>query len=234
MPRFKMEKVEGVFQSITLVGEQEGSVKRLSGFDKSRHTVPRFASDRAAKFLGRICGEELSEWGDGLFRALRHALGYKRQEISLDYDRGMARLVAKDFVLERGYSLVSEAPGNYRIDTELSDVSSWELFELDAFNSALGPLFDRMRCVFRRSLDLESFIDAIEEREESGITVEYPGDCMYCEARIQNFDAVFHFDAAELQIRFATFGSPTQLHAAWKKFESAFVANPTIGLLLGF
>ena len=118
-----MDKEAGVFQAISLAGRQDGLVKRLAGFDKSRHTVPKYVSDRASEFLGRLCEEELSEWADDLFRDMRHAMNYKRRDMSLDCENGLARLVAKDFVLERRYSLVEESPQYYDVETELSAVS---------------------------------------------------------------------------------------------------------------
>ena len=58
-----------LISQLTLVGEHQGMVKRFDGFDKSRHTVPKFASDRAQQFLARLAEPELVEWSESLFSA---------------------------------------------------------------------------------------------------------------------------------------------------------------------
>ena len=67
---------------ISFVGMEEGQVKRFPDFDKRLHTAPKFASDRAQQFLGRLAGPDLNEWGEELFAAFREAMGYRRKEIA--------------------------------------------------------------------------------------------------------------------------------------------------------
>lgn len=218
IPMDETEKVadKRLIQQLTLVGEHEGLVKRFSGFDKSRHTVPKFASDRAQQFLGRLAERELAEWSEELFAAYRESMGYRRKDISLVVEGGVARIESKDFVLERRYSLDEDSPQRFRVETELMNASSLDLLGHEPFNQATGSLFDRMRCHFKREVSVESMVDGIEDCVESHVTVDYPSTCEYCDARIEGLDPVFRFDSASLEIRFRSYGMPRQMIQAYR------------------
>jgi len=212
------EKVadQRLIQQLTLVGEHEGLVKRFDGFDKSRHTAPKFASDRAQQFLARLAEPELVEWSEELFAAYRDAMKYRRKDISLVVEGGVARIESRDFVLERRYSLIDDSPESYLVETELMNASSLDLLEHEPFNQATGSLFERMRCLFKRDVSVESMIDGIEDCGASQVTVDYPSTCAYCEARIEGLDPVFRFDSASLEIRFRSYGMPRQMIQAYR------------------
>ncbi|MCH6257992.1 hypothetical protein MLD52_15640 [Puniceicoccaceae bacterium K14] len=221
-----------MIRKISFVGEFSGQVKRLPGFDKSFHTVPKFASDRAQQFLAKICHGELEEWGESIFADTRAAMEYRRKDISLDCEAGLARLEAKDFILQRCYTLIEDTPSSYLVETELLDLGSSELLMYEPFNNCIGPLFDRMRCRFSTRLSVEGLIDGVEDSDDSGLVADYPSDCEHCDVRLANCDAVFHFDSASLEVRFATFGTPAQLAQAYQQVADAFSSNEELAQLL--
>ncbi len=218
-----------VIQKLTLVGEYEGLVKRFVGFDKSRHTVPKFASDRAQLFLARLAEPEIIEGSEERFSAFREAMGYRRKDSSSVVDAGVARIESKDFTLERRYSLIEDSPDRYRVETELLEAGSLDLLENDGFNHAAGGLFERLRCLFRREVSVEALVDGMEEHEESGLSVDYPSTCAFCDARFEGMDAVFRFDSVSLEIRFPGFGMPRQLIAAYRAMAEQLADIPDLG-----
>ena len=223
---------KNLIDCLTLVGRQEGMVKRMDDFDKSRHTVPRFASDRAQLFLAKLAEPELVEWGEELFAGFREAMVYRRKDISLAVDNGVARIESKDFVLERRYSLQEDSPDSYDIETELMNASGADLLEHEAFNQAVGSSFERMRCVFRREVLVEDLVDGIEDAEAGGVTVTYPSTCEYCDVRIEGQEAIFRFDSATLEIRYPSFGMPRQLIAAYRAMAEELGEVSTVKDLL--
>ncbi len=225
----------GIVRRLSLVGEYEGLVKRFEGFDKSRHTAPKFASDRAQQFLARLAEPELVEWGEALFASYRESMEYRRKDIALDVGAGAARLESKDFVLERRYSLLEDRPDCYRVETELLNASGVELLCHEPFNQSTGPLFERMRCVFGRRVSVEGVIDGLEDADENGVTVDYPSSYDFCDARIDGLDAVFRFESMTLEIRFPSLGMPKQLIEAYramaKELASVEVVNELVRII---
>ena len=220
-PAISMDETEKVadkrlISQLTLVGEYQGMVKRFDGFDKSRHTVPKYASDRAQQFLARLAEPELVEWSESLFAAYREAMDYRRKDISCLVEGGVARIESKDFILERRYSLNQDSPDSYLVETELMNASGLELLECESFNQATGPLFERMCCLFRCDVSVESMIDGIEDCKGSQVTVDYPSTCEYCETRIEGLEPVFRFDSASLEIRFRRYGMPRRMIQAYR------------------
>ena len=196
---------------VSFFGREEGHVKHFPDFDKSRHTSPKFASDRAQQFLARLAEPELNEWGEERFTAFRESLGYRRREISFAVEGGTGRIDSKDFTIEKRYSLIEDSPDRYSAETELLEASSACLLENDSFNRAVGPLFECMRCLFSKSVSVEGIIDRFEEAGDARLSVDYPSTGDFCDLRIENVNAVFGFDAVSLEIRFPGFGTPKQL-----------------------
>lgn len=228
------EQVEekSMIRRISFVGEFSGIVKRLPAFDKTRHVVPKFASDRAQMFLAKLCQEELEEWGEAIFANARHAMQYRRKDLSLTCESGLARLEAKDFVIQRSYTLMEDSPDSYLVETELLDVGGSELLSFGPFNDCIGPLFDRMRCFFRRELSVEGLIDGVEDAEGTGLVAHYPSSCEHCDVRLSGCDAVFRFDCSSLEIRFTTFGTPSQLAEAYARVAEAFERDEELSRLI--
>jgi len=220
--------VQGIVRQLTLFGEHEGLVKRFDAFDKARHTVPKFASDRAQLFLARLAESELAEWGEERFGAYREAMNYRRKDIAVVVEAGRARIESKDFTIERRYLLNEDSPDRYRVETELLEASSLGLLEDEPFNEATGPVFERLRCHFKREVSVESLIDGIEDSEEQELSVDYPSTCEHCEAKFEGLNAVFRFDSASLEIRFPSFGVPKQLIDAFRSMEEKLAAVPAV------
>lgn len=218
---------QGIVRQLTLFGDYEGLVKRFGGFDKARHTVPKFASDRAQLFLARLAEPELTEWGEERFAAYREAMNYRRKDISLVVEAGVARIESKDFILERRYLLNEDSPESYSAETELLEASSLDLLESEPFNEATGPVFERLRCHFKREVSVESLIDGIEDSEKRELSIDYPSTCEYCDTRLEGLNAVFRFDSASLEIRFPSYGVPKQLMDAFHTMgeKLAFVTS---------
>lgn len=196
---------------VSFFGREEGQVKRFPDFDKSRHTAPKFASDRAQQFLARLAEPELYEWGEDRFSAFRESMGYRRKEIALVVEGGACRIESKDFTIEKRYSLVEDSPDRYLAETELLEASSSSLLEDASFNGAVGPLFECMRCLFSKSVSVEGIVDGLEEASDDSLSLDYPSTCDHCDVRIESVNAVFRFEAISLEIRFPGFGTPRQL-----------------------
>ncbi len=220
------------FSDITLAGLRHGEVKRLEGFDKSRHIPPKYVNDRARLFLARICSRELKEWAEGLFSELRLAMEYKRKDLSVDLGDGIASIISKDFELVRQYSLIDDSPEVYCQNTELRFLGGPELAEIETFNQAIGSLFDRMRCSLVGAVQIEAMIDVIEAKPSSGIIVDYPSTYLHCDCRIQGIDAFFRFDPHTLEIRFDSFCAPYQIVDALQQMNDLFSNDDVLGQLL--
>jgi len=196
---------------VSFLGKEEGQVKRFPDFVKSRHTVPKLASDRAQQFLARLAEPELREWGEERFSAFRDAMGYRRREIAFLVEGGTGRIESKDFTIEKRYSLIEDSPDCYLAETELLGAGGLDLLENASFNGAVGPLFESMRCLFSKSVSVEGIIDGLEEKRLEDLSVDYPSTCSHCNVRIENMNAMFRFDAISLEIGFPGFGTPKQL-----------------------
>ncbi|MDQ8202421.1 hypothetical protein [Pelagicoccus sp. SDUM812003] len=218
--------------SLTLVGKVWGELRRLSAFDKKRHTVPDKVTPVTQGFLERLCEEELTEDAEELFQAARQQFGYKRKEISLDVGAGYGRLECKDFLLELRYELDEEDPSRYSLETSVTPLASRDLLESEAFAAAVGSRFDRLRCGLSGKVSVESVIDAVEEEESGDLSVDYPSDCRHCTVAIDGVAAEIFLDGAILEVRFGKLVTAGSLLAAFESVSERFAAAEGLADLL--
>ncbi len=227
-----MSKSQSVLSSLSLVGRVWGEVRRLPAFDKKRHTVPDGVNAATLAFLGKLCSDEVSSDAEALFQSVRQFLGYKRKEISLITDLGMAQMRAKGFVLEIRCELDDEDSSRYFIETELKEVSSKDLLEDAAFTSAIGSRFDRLRLELRGQVSVEAVVDAVEADESGELSVDYPSDCSSCDVRIEGVNADVFIDGAILEVRYGSMASAASLMVAFEGVGCRFRKSETLMDLL--
>ena len=225
-------KQGSVLRSLSLVGRVGGEVRHLAGFDRKRHTVPEQANGTTQAFLAKLCAGDLAGEAEGLFRQARERFGYKRREISLAVDGGVARLEAKDFVLELRCELEAAEPSRYFFETELTQVGSRDLLDTEAFGAAIGRRFDRLRCGFRLGASVEAVIDAVEADETGDLTVDYPSSCAECSVRIEGMDAEIVVTGAMLEVRFRRLATAGELLQAFESVGERFAASPGLADLV--
>ena len=221
-----------VVRSLVLVGRSGGEVRQLDAFDRKRHTVPDQVNAATQAFLARLCADELAAEAEALFQSVRQQFAYRRKEIALSVDLGLARLETKDFTLDMRYELEAADPSRYCVETELSRVSSRDLLETEAFAAAVGRRFDRLRCGFAAAAQVEAVIDAIESDETGDLAVDYPSDCAECSVRIEGLDALVVIDAQLLEIRFRRLTTAADLLSAFERMGRRISATPGLSDLL--
>ncbi|MBD5780797.1 hypothetical protein IEN85_14955 [Pelagicoccus sp. NFK12] len=222
----------GLVRSLAIVGRTRGEVRRLAAFDKKRHTVPDRVCGATQAFLEKLCEEELSEEAEALFQAARERFRYKRKEISLSVASGLARLETKDFVLELRYELDEEEPAEYVVETSVKDVASRDLLESAAFNAAVGPRFDRLRCALSGQVSVERVIDAVEEDESGETQVDYPSDCSSCTVRIEGVLGEVYVDGAVLEVRYGKLTAAGVLMETFERLGTQFLEAAGLGTYL--
>lgn len=213
---------ESALASLSLVGRVWGEVRRLAAFDKKRHTVPDGVNAATSAFLGKLCTDEITENGEELFQAARQHLGYKRKEVSLMADAGMAQLKAKDFMLEIRCELDEEDSSQYYIETEVKKVASKDLLEDAAFTAVVGSRFDRLRIELKGRVSVEAVIDAVEENGSGDLNVNFPSDCSSCTVRIDGLDADVFIDGRVLEVRYGRLTTAAALVAAFEGMSGYF------------
>jgi hypothetical protein len=227
------ELPSGIVAEICFIGRGGGAVKRLGGFNKTRHTIPDAANATTNAFLGKLCTVELETEAEQLFQAIRGALGYKRKEISLSVTSPLAAIMAKDFAVEILYGLEERDPGSYAVTTTLRGLRDASLARTEPFARVFAAKFSEISFMLKKGARVEAIIDTIEALDgEGGLAVDYPSDCRECVIRVDGIDAQVRCGGASLEMVFPRAAGPAELIDAFAGMRGAFaVAKPLSGLI---
>lgn len=222
-----------ILEALRFAGGAVGSVKALSGFKKSHHSVPDAVNAATTGFLAKLAAPELAEEGERYFQEARAKFGYKRKDLTLDLSPGAAVLSAKDFVLEITYALSESDPSEYRVGRALSGVRRADFLALPEAEQLFAGIFTDVVFTLTRGAPVEKVVDAIEglEKETSALRVDYPSDCSTCTLTVPDVEAEVRFDGRELAIAFPRTGTPRELWESFLAVRHAFALTKDKTLL---
>ena len=176
----------GSIRNVALVSEQRSRVRDLSGFRKKNHQVPDECNDRTQAFVGKIAAAEIGDDLDTRFAEFRKYFRFKRVDLKVSAP-------------ENGFGAISTPWFDYRIAvthaaddateaiwrrqvTEFRETSSLLSSE---FAAVFGKLFNTVEFQPPEPIDMESFIDSIEGREDDDIGIDYDRTATWCRLTMQ-------------------------------------------------
>lgn len=166
--------------NLALVGEQQGRIRDLAGFRKS-HRVPDEDSERTRAFVRRIAADDIGEDLDQRFADFRRQLNLKRihMDVSEPHD-GSGTITTPDFQYQISVTLCDEEPSELIWRRQVTNFTKAEAVLSDDFASTFGTVFDTVEFVPPEPVDVESFIDWIEDQPDGGLTPDYDRTATWC------------------------------------------------------
>jgi len=232
--RDRVKKVDDIsFTNISLLSEEEDSVKNLPGFQKGYHKVPTYLGSTPSGFIKDIGSQIIEEEINTLSEAIKKALNYKRLDIRATTDRGGGSIETSDF----DYSITIEQsetdPGEYIITRSLENFKNSDIVTNPEFNAVFSRHFDKLTFELNKRINVSALIDKIEAFEKgSPITVDYnPLDTSTCKILIEGLNYEIEVDAASLSITTDYETSPERLITAFKETHKAILSNPELKML---
>ncbi len=219
------DELTPIIQQIRFVGTSAGTVKTLSAFKKSHHTVPEAVNSATQGFLAKLCADELAAEAETYFQRAREIFGYKRKDLTLDLSSPSATLISRDFTFEVVYGLNETEPAEYVVARRLSAVRHGDFLRTAETDDFFAGVFSELVFALSKGARVEDVIDAIEglpTDEERSLSVNYPSDCAHCTLAVGGVDAEVRFDGSELAVVFPRSGSPRELVDAFGLVRDAF------------
>ncbi len=166
--------------NLALVGEQQSRVRDLSGFRKS-HRVPDEDSERARAFVQRIATDDIGRDLDHWFADFRRQLGLKRAQLEVsEPDHGSGTITTPSFQYQVSVGFCENDPSTLLWRRCVSNFTTAEPMLADDFSATFGTTFDTIEFVPPDPIDVESFIDWIEEQPDSQLDPDYDRTTSWC------------------------------------------------------
>ncbi|APZ91109.1 hypothetical protein Fuma_00695 [Fuerstiella marisgermanici] len=167
--------------SVALVTEQRRRVRDLAGFLKS-HKVPTEYNDRTQSFVGRIATQDISQDLDIRFAEFRRNFRLKRVDLRVsEPEEGTGAIVTPWFEYRVTVTHSEEDAGEAVWRQQVTDFRDTEQLFSSAFATVFGNLFDTVEFEPPEPIDMEAFIDSIENREDDDISIEYDRTAVWCQ-----------------------------------------------------
>ncbi len=166
--------------NLALVGEQRGRVRDLVDFRKT-HRIPEDSSERAQAFIRRIATSDLEADLDLRFAELRQHLGFKRVDMDVaEPTDGAASIQTPQFCYRVSIRLCDEDVNSTVCERRVDGFPDPKPLLSDQFAAAFGSTFDSVAIAPAEPVDVEAFIDWVEEQPDSQLEADYDRTATWC------------------------------------------------------
>ncbi len=218
--------------SVSLVAQQTGEVRRLSGFKKRLHSIPDEISNRTSSFVGDLATPEIDKDIDQKYRALREQFKFKRADMNVsDISGGSGTIITPFFNYSVSVSLNPANASEVIWHRQVSEIKDSEPIFSDEFAYVFDELFDTVEFSPPTKVDLEAFIDHIEELDDDRIDLQYDRSATWCDLVIEGIGGKVHVTAATLRMVLTKPEAPRQLLEAFFEMQNALADEHGMRLL---
>ncbi len=166
--------------NIALVAQQRSRIRELIGFRKN-HRVPDEHSERSRSFVRRIAADDIGKDLDQRFDDLRRQLQLKRVDMQVaDPHDGTGSITTPHFRYQVSVVQSHDDPSAAVWRRQLSGFSAVDSVLSDELAAAFGTLFDTVEFTPADPIDVEAFIDWIEQQPDSRLEPDYDRTGTWC------------------------------------------------------
>jgi len=195
-----------------VLAHQHGTrVRDLSGFRRS-HRIPEEDSDRARDFVAKIAADEINRDLDERFSDFRRVLGLKRTQMQVsDADAGAGFIRTPEFTYQVSIALDPDEASQALWRRQVAEFLDPQPLLSDEFHRVFGTLFDTVEFEPPEPVDLEDFIDHIEDRPSDDLSVDYDRSATWCRVSALSHHAEMTVYQDRVSVRSLQPGSPSVL-----------------------
>ncbi len=191
---------DNLYEGVSLRSETYCRVRDLPGW-KRTYRVPDKADDANNAFIARLVEKELTRDLDNVFSGLKKAFAFKRRDVEAPEPAAGAGSILTPYF---NYSIAiilnpddpSEAIWTRRIDA----IRQPEQLTTKAFETVFENAFDTIDCTFPAPVDVEAFIDGVEDAELPDLTIDYDREATYCNLELRGAAGELQLTAVLLSI----------------------------------
>lgn len=208
----------------TLRGESRAKVKSLSGYRKS-FKLPTQANAQARKFVGDLAAEDVRSDVDQVYSTVREILGYKRRDVQSGSEGGSGFVRTPDFEYVISADLDGDDATTVLWRREVSGVRNPAVILGKAFQQVFGGMFDELAFDFTGPLDLEAWVDRIEEETPAGVKLRCDSECTSCDVTVSGFVGVIRLTKVGVAVRGQAKPGSGGLVEAFLRFQDTFAGT---------
>lgn len=198
-------------------------IKQLPGFQK-HFRVPTSANASDQKFIATLTEPLLDDDLQETFSTLRKSFGLKRKEISVDGPfEGSGMVETPFFKYEIRAEIDDETPSRVTFTRSVSNITEFARVIAGPFDEVFGQRFSTLIVDVDTELDLEAIVDAIEDEEPEGVSVDYDKDLTWCEIQLLESTATIIVEPNAISVQSVRETTPKQLLERFTEIQRQFI-----------
>lgn len=203
---------EKVLDKIEFSSKNYKEIKRLSGFVKGSHSVPKFYNSNTASFVNRISEEEIKKHIEKTSQRLRNLLKLKARDFKLTFNDGVATFECPYFIYSYSVQLNEDELSEAIFTAELYPIDIDKLIEYsNNFDKCFPKWFDYLIYTLNKNINVEELIERIEDADENILA-----------------DYTFKYDSAKTYISIYNNSLDREIIISERKIEIKFQVKETI------
>lgn len=216
-------------RNVALVREQRIRIRDLSGFQRKNHTVPSEVNERTQAFVGRLGLPEISEELDRRFADFRQHLGFRRVDLKVtEPDAGFGAIHTPWFEFRATIHQAEDDPSECIWRRQAGGFSGPEPLLSEPFAAAFASDFDIVELEPPDSIDVEAFIDHLEDGNHDELSIEYDRTATWCQLTTDRIPGLLLVEADRVALKNLQPDLPARLLQAFFSFRDELPALPWV------
>ncbi len=196
---------------LAFCGETNAPIKGLSGY-KAHQRVPTELSRYAEGLAREASSEEINGELKSIYRRLRDEFDLRRKDLErVGPEDGGGSIACPYFTFNLHVTQDPADPSRVVFHREISDISEPGRILDSAFGHVFGGMFGSLRFTPPLQIDLDKFIDRMEDLGDPLQSLDFDAAGTYCKVRLNNVDALIKVTATEILLVHDTSKEPRVL-----------------------
>lgn len=206
--------------------ESSDSIRKLSGFIKGKHNLPKWYSNSSENFVRDKSEEDIKCTLEKVHSQIKTFFNYKNRDITRNFEAGTGQIITPDFQFNISIEQNKDNIEEYIERYELVNISSNDLLLSHEFNAVFHNSFDTIEFIFQNWIDLNKVIDEIEDEiDNHTIKISVPLDAESCEIIIDSINDNIILTRNMLKITSNNLKSPKELVQSFNEIRKELLTN---------
>jgi len=194
--------------------------KELARFEK-HYRIPKLVTPGERQFLHELCSHEIVADLDQKFSLFRNQLGLKRKQLESrppEDCQGVLATPLFDYVLEVDF--LEQDPSKICWQRSLARIQDLKILQQPVVKELFGNEQIQLQVQVDYLIDLEQFVDFVEEDESLDLMIDYDRELTWCEIGSKSMMGKMRISKNELTVFHSHSSSGLdQLFEAWMFFQ---------------
>lgn len=217
--------------NVTIVGQRIDRVRNLAGF-KISHRVPAEVNDFSKAFVARIAADQIDADLGEIYDELRTQFRFKRTDMMVSTPAdGRGSIATPYFEYSVIVSLNSHDPSQVIWQRQVSEIREPGQVLAEPFAAVFGSMFNTVELAPPKPVDLEAFIDRVEDLASEQVTLSYDKDATWCRVSVAGIAGEMEITARTLSLVQRNPKSPGILLQSFLDFQAALIETYGAGMI---